>query len=110
MMIGKGTCAALAVAAVSLGLAGELRAEPTQCAQSGVGGTTGDLYELEGQELVTVTTSITVNTGISILWGVITLSGGSETTTETSVTFYQGTYTSSNGSTLVVNCATGSAV
>lgn len=108
-MIVRSICAALFIAVLSIGLAGELRAEPTQCAQFGTGGTTGDLYELEGQELVTVTTTTTVRSGISILWGAITLSSGTETTTETSVTFYRGSYTSSNGNTLVVNCSTGSA-
>ncbi len=107
-MIGRSTCAALFIAVLSIGLAGELRAEPTQCAQSGTGGTTGDPYELVGQELVTVTTTTTTRSGVSFLWGAITLSSGEETTTETSVTFYRGTYrnTVTNGK-LVVNCSTG---
>ncbi len=49
MMIGRSTCAALFIAVLSIGLAGELRAEPTQCSQFGTGGTTGDLSNFEGK-------------------------------------------------------------
>ncbi|HEX9728485.1 MAG TPA: hypothetical protein VGA37_08280 [Gemmatimonadales bacterium] len=93
--------------ALSAVWAPRLFADPTSCSENAIGGQTGNEYELVGESLVTVTTTTTIRRGISLIWGLITLSGYEEETTTTSVTYYEGTYSDGNGNTVTVNCSTG---
>jgi hypothetical protein len=109
-MLAKITGVVILIAALTTVSAGQLWASPSHCSGSAIGAQTGMDYDLVGEDLVTETTTTTYNTGVSILWGVITLDAGGEVSVETTVQYYRGTYEAANGTWVQANCSTGQVV